>query len=521
MENCVLGLSGMIIPDMTVRDHFKHKYQDLLKKLTIRTKQRVGPDKVARMYKLDTVDGIRVIHLPRATSAKLIDNGTIQKYKNIVPSGRKINVDFQGELMPNQVLVVDKLISGAFSQEHQDQGFATATLDMPAGHGKSFAAASLIARLQLNTLYIVIRGKLQEQAVADLSACFPDAKICQTDGSKYAEGYAKIADVLVMVVNSVMDLPESFFAMFGLIIIDEVHTFCSQKRAELFWKCQTRCVLGMSGTTHHRSDGFDSVYHKHFGEPIVAKNIPGYDSMDTNFKGHVTAISYFGKPLHTQTIRSEATGSVFFPAMVTQFANDPDRNNLILSQILALFDDASVERNIFVFSGSRDHLDTIERMLKIEFARRKLDDKLLFAPELCMMRGGTKTTELQRANESRIILTTYGYSSTGISIPKMNSCVFATPLRNGFAQICARAMRRGSDVNIVRKFIDVIDSGTTIKGQYYSRKNAYDVFGFTIDRGITVDMRVQNKDNVDVIKIDGVNEKIEPVEEDEDSDDSE
>jgi DNA polymerase III delta prime subunit len=52
-----------------------------------------------------------------------------------------------------------------------------------------------------------------------------------------------------------------------------------------------------------------------------------------------------------------------------------------------------------------------------------------------MMGGASKETIKEAQEKARIILTTYGYSGTGVSIVKQNAIVFATPRKSNMIQI--------------------------------------------------------------------------------------
>ena len=484
--NGVLSINGAILDDTKLREVFKAQYQQLLNKLTIRTKRKIGFDLIAKIFKYDVVDGQKIIHLPRSVSEVLMDNGIVAEYINTIPDGRVVQFEFEGELFDNQTLIIDHLMNECFNNTRQEEGFATAVLNMAAGLGKTWMAAGLIAKVRRNTLFIVMRKKLQLQAAQDLQECFPKASIARPDGTANAEKYARSHDIVVMVIDSAMRLTDSFFGLFGFIIFDEIHMYASKRRAEIFWKSQVRCVLGMSATTNERIDKFDAVYYKHLGKPIHASQIPGYTVADAKFIGKVRVVKYFGEEQYTRKIINETTGYVNFDAMLNQFINDPVRNKVCVDEILRLYDDKTHQRYIFGFSDRREHLETIQNLLMVELAKRGGDEGQLFTPELVMMRGGSKDEELKRANSARIILTTYGYGGTGISIQHANSVVMMTPRKHGHKQFLPRAMRRGSDMAIVRIFVDIVDSRTTVKNQFYSRRMVYDFFEFDYSETVSV-----------------------------------
>jgi len=243
--------------------------------------------------------------------------------------------------------------------------------------------------------------------------------------------------------------------------------------------------MGMSGTTSDRKDGFDVIYYKHLGMPFHADSIPGYKVEDAVFKGHVKVIKYTAAEEYSQNLLSEVTGYVDFDKMLQQFISDPYRLKLCVAEILELLADQTAKRYIMAFSDRVQHLKNIEK--ELVKALGPDNRHMVFLPEdqeadLVLMKGGAKGDVLDDADNARIILTTYGYSGTGVSIQHINALVLLSPRREGFRQILPRAMRRGSDANILREFVDVVDDGTKIKSQFYSRKNAYESFGFDITK---------------------------------------
>ena len=62
---------------------------------------------------------------------------------------------------------------------------------------------------------------------------------------------------------------------------------------------------------------------------------------------------------------------------------------------------------------------------------------------------------------------------TGVSIPRMDALILATPRKTKSRQYINRIFRLGSDYTSVRKIIDIVDWCTHMKAQYYHRKKYY------------------------------------------------
>ena len=129
---------------------------------------------------------------------------------------------------------------------------------------------------------------------------------------------------------------------------------------------------------------------------------------------------------------------------------------------------------MFVFSDRREHLHELASILnkyEIKFEAPEIDNKLSGVTELM---GGSTDEDIARAKKyGRIIMTTYQYSGTGVSINKMNSIILATPRRSNMRQILGRIFRLTSDASITRHIVDIVDNKICLKSQFYSRKKTY------------------------------------------------
>jgi hypothetical protein len=263
--------------------------------------------------------------------------------------------------------------------------------------------------------------------------------------------------------------------------LDEVHSYCTEKRMNIFKMASARVMLGMSATTNDRADGFDSLYHKElaFDGIVHAENIDGFTYDDVIFTTEVSAIYYNGPNEYTKSLTHSSTGKIFVPYMIDQFIADPYRMKLLIREIRKLYDwsENGYMHCIYVFCEERQPLGLIYSELKKSFEG-------IEAPELLdvgQFIGGIKDAQITNLrNTARILLTTYGYSSTGISIDKMTAIVFATPRRTGMKQILARVLRRGGNLDIKRHIIDIIDNRTPLRYQYGDRAISYNFYNMAI-----------------------------------------
>jgi Type III restriction enzyme, res subunit len=468
-------------------------YMALLKKLTVVHRPKQGPPVVAKMYKLYDEDAVKWIRLPRAVCAAFVAHT-----RAVFASPAIIPPRLQLELFPNQVLCVDRLMQ-IFTPERIAAGTACAELVLGAGKGKTFVAAGVITRLSLRTLYIVPKDVLAIQAVEDLQGCLlatdrteaalHPIRIGQFGREKKKDPSSFVAnqDVTVILIHSALLQPPEFFAGYGLVIIDEVHTTCSNEWRKIWHKAHCAVTLGMTATPTQRTDGMDPIAQKEIvcaSDGIVfAEKLPGWHHDDFKFTSRVTVIRYCGPPQYTRTLKHESTDSVFCSYMHRQFLSDPYRLYIAVQAVRALYDWRGTQGQqhcIYIFCEELALLQILYQAFRDSFG----DD--IVAPEIGNevgnFVGGIKTDAVNDIKDNaRILLTTYGYGGTGVSILKMTAIVKLTPRRANMQQIDARILRRGGDASIERRIIDIHDYKSCLKGQLSSRMQSYEHYGMEVE----------------------------------------
>jgi ribosomal protein L12E/L44/L45/RPP1/RPP2 len=93
-----------------------------------------------------------------------------------------------------------------------------------------------------------------------------------------------------------------------------------------------------------------------------------------------------------------------------------------------------------------------------------------------VLRGGVSEEHREFAKKTRLVLTTYGFSRRGISLPQMTAMVMATPRRTGMTQILGRINRLTPDKSLrgIKRFVtDIVDVKISLAGQASDRRQAY------------------------------------------------
>lgn len=152
--------------------------------------------------------------------------------------------------------------------------------------------------------------------------------------------------------------------------------------------------------------------------------------------------------------------------MVKQFIADENRNNIIIELVEKLY---KQKRNIFIFFELREYAFTLSNKINDKLRLDKKDTE-----ELSILMGGSTKDDIDNSQTSQIILTTYGWGFQGLSIPKMDTIIFATPRKAKMTQIIGRILRKSGDSTIKRHIYDIIDFNTDIgKNQFNHRKNIF------------------------------------------------
>ena len=327
-------------------------------------------------------------------------------------------------------------------------------------------------------------------------------------------------DVFIVIINTFREKDSSFIKEFGTIILDEAHEYHSNCNSEALWLAQTNFVLGLSATPDERPDELDKYIQLHLGPIIYPKDIPNFDISSVNFKGHIRVVEYEGADKYCEAVLTPA-GTVSAIMTVTNILNDPYRLALIVNEIKRLNTihlteegithglNENKKHGIFVFVERRDFLITLRDALLKEIEQDDIivpelddctydtnninedtnddtyddtnntnDDTNDYQPSsaaISILRGGiSKNTMIEtRKAKAHIVLTTYGYSRRGISLPDMTSLVLVSPRRNGMRQIIGRILRRNSDETIIRQIVDIVDVCTVLKGQFAERRKIY------------------------------------------------
>lgn len=410
-----------------------------------------------------------------------------------IPNISKVSDKNKLTMTDNQTVVINYIMKNIYNEENVKKGNSGLILKMEAGQGKSYIAMKLIKILCKKTLIIVHNISLLNQWCDLLAKYFPQLKIGKLYGKNKSDGHIVVA-VIKSLLKDEYKLKElkkpisniSYLELFGFVIFDESHLYCSKMVSIIFNYCQRTYMLGLSATPKRETDRFDPVAYWNVGNVLDVSKIDGYNiKLSNNMGGIVTFIKYYGSNEYTKHILNDTTQMVSISKMLEQLVNDPDRINIIIKYTYELLME---NHNIFIFADRRNYLLLIKdkllncpykiksEILDVEDNNMELDDKIVD------LMGGSSPDKLKMAEEkSRVILTTYQYLGTGKSIPKMTSIILGTPRKTGSKQFINRIFRLGYKEKKIRNIIDIVDWKVCLKNQWYKRKKYYEERNFMIN----------------------------------------
>lgn len=445
-----------------------------------------------------------VLKMMRFVAETYYNMGYIKSIKSSLYDGEVIKFpDMAITPYAIQQLCCDHIMANYFNKERVDLGFGGVILELEAGLGKTYTAALIAKKLSLKTLYIVPSSEyLMEQAIDDFKKCFPNISIgkyygrCKTDG-----------DIVFMIINSVCNksftinnvvlTPKEYYSRFGLTIWDEAHEYSTKERSNAFVAANTKYMLGLTAEANNREDKCDFISHYGIGPVLIADQIPGYDvPIEDRYEANIRIIKYRGPPQYTKNIDS-SQGLMIVSKMSKQIIQDPYRLQLIVNFASELY---AKGHNFFIWCDIRDIVTIIVSILKeLGYSAMDGDSTKNIGEDSAHLMGGVKKDQIISAQNARIIVATYQYAYRGVSLPKFDGMIFATPRRAKIMQTLKRIFRMGGDTTIVREIIDIVDDRTKLKNQLSSRRQVYKSDVFKIDPGNPI---VISYDDIDVKNID-------------------
>lgn len=462
--NAVLNQNGIIFQKAELLEILGYKKYSTIKRiLTMSHENKLSKRIITRKQELyyETKNYFVISRFSLEILEKFLDITLFYKFPHV----SKIQYGATDLILDdNQKLVANSILKKINNRKKENN---SVNLVMGTGLGKTYISCFIIRSLAVKTLVV-----LPNQAILDdwhdaLEYCIPDAQIGFQTGKKKKDG-----DIILTIVNSLLREEinniyyKTWFKQFGFSIFDEIHNYTSASRQNVFWRANCEKSLGLTATPDENFWKMDIVFQRHIGPLLYANKLPGYNPNQISWNIEVHMIHYKGPEEHTKKLVNKTTGWTSHTDMVRQFTDDPWRNKLVAWKIQEL---CKSGLNPFVFFKTRDYADKLKNILNSE--KNNVSETNDY---ISILMGGISSDNYKKAENSRVILTTYSFGWQGISIPHMDAMVLATPRKAKLKQIIGRILRKSGNPEITRHIIDIVDVNTKMgKDQARERKAFY------------------------------------------------
>ena len=335
---------------------------------------------------------------------------------------KPLSLKFEGNLLPRQKEVKDECIEIL-------NRTGSVVLSLHTGFGKTVMAIYLASKIKVQTVIICHRKIIMDQWVQSINKYIPTATV-RVLGEKMKRGYSgpEEQDVDFLICN-VINIPKKdrmYFKNFGLVIIDEIHTICTESFSKGLLYLFPDYMIGLSATPF-RTDGMDRLIELFCGPEII------YRKLYRPFNAYKIKTGF--KPKTELNV----SGTLDWNSVLEDQAINNDRNNLI-ANLCRYF----INRNILVLVKRKEHADILKNILS------------KYGEDVDIFTGDSKECNYN----CRILIATYSIAGCGFDMAKLDLLIGAADVLENFTQYIGRIFRR-DDVSAI--YIDLIDEMSTMK----------------------------------------------------------
>ena len=392
--------------------------------------------------------------------------------------GRKINVDFKGELRPEQDKALKELI-------RYDNGILHATT----AFGKTVVSSAIIAQKKINTLIILESSALIEQwkealeKFLNINEGLPayETKTGRVRKRKSLIGTLQGAhDSMTGIIDIAMagslckkGKYHKMMNEYGLVLIDECHHSASETIANVLKEVKAKYVYGVTATPK-RGDGLEKINYMLIG--------PIRYSYTTKEKAKEQGIQHLVYPRFTLTVppRGVITDKMHPNEAYEIIHNNDVRDEQIIEDVKNC---VAAGRTPVVLSRYKDHSEKFYERLKS------------YADHVFLMTGNNSKKEHRKIleqmhqvdkNESLILIATGSLVGEGFDFPRLDTLFMATPVsfRGVVEQYAGRLNRdyAGKENVIIYDYVD--NHIPMFNNMYMKRLKAYKQIGYEFGDGL-------------------------------------
>ena len=392
--------------------------------------------------------------------------------------GRKINVDFKGELRPEQDKALKELI-------RYDNGI----LHAATAFGKTVVSSAIIAQKKINTLIILESSALIEQwkealeKFLNINEGLPtyETKTGRVRKRKSLIGTLQGAhDSMTGIIDIAMagslcknGKYHKMMNEYGLVLIDECHHSASETIANVLKEVKAKYVYGVTATPK-RGDGLEKINYMLIG--------PIRYSYTAKEKAKEQGIQHLVYPRFTMTVppRGVITDKMHPNEAYEIIHNNDVRDEQIIEDVKNC---VAAGRTPFVLSRYKDNSEKFYERLKS------------YADHVFVMTGNNSKKEHRKIleqihqvdkNESLILIATGSLVGEGFDFPRLDTLFMATPVsfRGVVEQYAGRLNRdyAGKENVIIYDYVD--NHIPMFNNMYMKRLKAYKQIGYEFGDGL-------------------------------------
>ena len=392
--------------------------------------------------------------------------------------GRKINVDFKGELRPEQDKALKELIK-------YDNGI----LHAATAFGKTVVSSAIIAQKKINTLIILESSALIEQwkealeKFLNINEGLPtyETKTGRVRKRKSLIGTLQGAhDSMTGIIDIAMagslckkGKYHKMMNEYGLVLIDECHHSASETIANVLKEVKAKYVYGVTATPK-RGDGLEKINYMLIG--------PIRYSYTAKEKAKEQGIQHLVYPRFTRTVppRGVITDKMHPNEAYEIIHNNDVRDEQIIEDVKNC---VAAGRTPVVLSRYKDHSEKFYERLKS------------YADHVFLMTGNNSKKEHRKIleqmhqvdkNEALILIATGSLVGEGFDFPRLDTLFMATPVsfRGVVEQYAGRLNRdyAGKENVIIYDYVD--NHIPMFNNMYMKRLKAYKQIGYEFGDGL-------------------------------------
>ena len=425
------------------------------------------------------------LQLPRGCEDAVIEllqnNFAGWEEKDQTNPGRPIDVEFNGQLRPEQETAVQRMLA------YNNGVFAATT-----AFGKTVAAIGMIARRKVNTLVLVHSRALLEQWKNELEKFLiinePEPEV-QKSGRRRRKAYGHIGlldgtrntlhgIIDIAIINSAISEEgvKPFVRDYGMVIADECHHAAAIGYERVLKYINAHYVYGLSATPT-RQDGMTPIVFMQCG-PIRFKS---------DAKAQIARQS-FSRVLFPRFTPFRALEEKTAIQYLSDLAVDKARNQLIVEDVVSSLSEG---RSPIILTKRKDHIDILAEMLK-PYCRNVI--RLIGTASAKEKRMMMERLQEIPESEPLVIIATGKYVGEGFNYPRLDTLYIALPVAysNIVQQYTGRLHREYEGKKEVRVY-DYIDIHVPVLANMYGKRlKSYAPIGYSQQVFDTLESNPQN-----------------------------